>query len=282
MKRRDYYSTRIGKVTETPEITLKLLKKLFFLNYEKLEQDGYFQKYFGYYCVDQDYVNGELGADIDSQIFLGIRKEGLWPISTKIDDYSEDDLFDMIEFMHDHCSKPMEGTYHQYNNCGHHYFKFDDKKGQTLYRDQMNHILKDYKEGFEISDDGEILGLPDSNLASLLEAPIPSDDTDNINKKIDLAVLKFRRYKSTIEDRKVAIRELADVLEYLRPEIKKVLDVKDESDLFNIANNFGIRHHNSNQKVEYDKSIWYSWMFYYYLATIHAVLRLIEKHKQKS
>ena len=29
----------------------------------------------------------------------------------------------------------------------------------------------------------------------------------------------------------------------------------------------------------YDKDIWYSWAFYYYLATIHACLRLIERHR---
>ncbi|WP_086949827.1 hypothetical protein [Sphingobacterium sp. JB170] len=94
--------------------------------------------------------------------------------------------------------------------------------------------------------------------------------------------MKFRRHKSTLEDRKDSIRELADVLEFLRPKIKTVLDGKDEKDLFNIANNFGVRHHNNQQKVEYDKPIWYSWMFYFYLATIHAILRLIDKHKKPS
>jgi hypothetical protein len=77
-----------------------------------------------------------------------------------------------------------------------------------------------------------------------------------------------------LDDRKEAIRELADVLEYVRPEIKKHLDKKDENDIFNIANNFGIRHHNVDQKINYDKAIWYSWIFYYYLATLHAVLRI--------
>lgn len=69
MKRRDYYSTRIGKITETPEITLKVLKKLFMVSYDKLDEDGYFQKYFGYYCVDQGDVKGELGTDINSMDF---------------------------------------------------------------------------------------------------------------------------------------------------------------------------------------------------------------------
>lgn len=277
MKRRDYYSTRAGKIKETPEITLKVLKKLFIISYDKLDAEGYFQKYFGYYCVDQDNVTGELGADVNSMIFLGIKKEGLWPLKTKIEDYTEDDLFDMIEFMHDHCSKPISGYYHQHNSCGYHYDTFNDLEGQTYYRETINYILRDFKEGFEISQAGEILELPDNNIAPLLQADIPSNDTENINKKIDLAVLKFRRHKSTLNDRRDALRELADVLEYLRPEIKKVFVSKDESDLFNIANNFGIRHHNVEQKVDYDKAIWYSWIFYYYLATIHAALRLIAK-----
>ena len=46
-----------------------------------------------------------------------------------------------------------------------------------------------------------------------------------------------------------------------------------ERDLFNLANNFGIRHHNDHQKTSYDANIWLSWMFYFYLATIHVVLR---------
>lgn len=277
MKRRDYYSTRTGKISETPEITLKMLKKLFMVSYDKLDEDGYFQKYFGYYCVDQGDVKGELGIDINSMIFLGIKKDGLWPLRTKFEDYTEDDLFDMIEFMHDHCSKPISGYYHQYSNCGHHYDIFNDNEGQKHYRDTINYILRDFKEGFEISEAGEILELPYNNIAPLLQADIPSSDSENITKKIDLAVLKFRRHKSTLDDRRDALRELADVLEYLRPDIKKVLASKDESDLFNIANNFGIRHHNVKQKVDYDKAIWYSWIFYYYLATIHAALRLIAK-----
>ena len=74
-----------------------------------------------------------------------------------------------------------------------------------------------------------------------------------------------------------AIRELADVLEFIRPAIKEHLNKKDENDIFNIANNFGIRHHNKDQQTEYDKAIWYSWIFYYYLATLHAVLRMTNK-----
>lgn len=47
----------------------------------------------------------------------------------------------------------------------------------------------------------------------------------------------------------------------------------DEKDLFNIANNFGKRHRNDKQRTAYDAGIWFSWMFYFYLSTIHVVLR---------
>ena len=54
---------------------------------------------------------------------------------------------------------------------------------------------------------------------------------------------------------------------------KDPLTSNDEKDLFNIANSFGIRHCNDKQKTDYDSALWLSWMFYYYLATVHVLLR---------
>jgi len=76
---------------------------------------------------------------------------------------------------------------------------------------------------------------------------------------------------------------MADVFEWLRDSggLKAVLARRDESDLFNIANNFAIRHHEQSQKGNYDRSIWYNWMFHFYLATYHAVIRmLVKKHRE--
>ena len=110
------------------------------------------------------------------------------------------------------------------------------------------------------------------------EADIPTNDT-NVQTRIDAAIIKFRRHGSSLDDRRQAVRDLADVLEYLRPNLKTLLSKKDEADLFNIANNFGIRHHNEKQKTNYDTAIWLSWMFYFYLSTIHVVLRKIEREQ---
>jgi len=66
------------------------------------------------------------------------------------------------------------------------------------------------------------------------------------------------------------VRDLVDVLEFHRAEVKKHLS-KDESDLFNVANNFALRHHRQGQKDDYDDA-WLGWLFYLYLATVHLVL----------
>jgi len=273
MIKREYYSVRTGKLKPDQNIDFEVLKKLFLIAYNKLLKAGYFQKYFGINCLD-GFIVGELGEDISAMIFVNLRKENLYPIYEKLPQYTEDDLFDMIEFLHDHSSKGLNGFFHQWNECGYHYEEFNDNEGQRYFRELINPLLKEYLNGFQLSEDGEILILSDDGLATLFEANIPTNDHDNIANKINASILKFRRHKSTLDDRKDAVRELADVLEFLRPEIKKHLNKKDENDIFNIANNFGIRHHNSEQKNDYDKAIWYSWIFYFYLATIHSVLRM--------
>jgi hypothetical protein len=118
-------------------------------------------------------------------------------------------------------------------------------------------------------------------MSLLTDAGLPKYDPDNVEARVQAAVVRFRRHHSSLEDRKHALRNLADVLEYLRPKLQEVISTKDESDLFNIINNFGIRHHNPKQKTSYETAIWYSWMFYYFLATIHACVRLLDEKEER-
>lgn len=187
----------------------------------------------------------------------------------------------MIEFLFDHASQGKDGNHHSYNDCGWHYSSFIQAPGQDRFRVEINDILADYKEGFDLSASGEILTLGEDGLDALFTAKLPHMDPDNVEGRVNAAKLKFLRRVSSVEDRRDAVRDLADVLEFLREKAKKVLDSKDASDIFNLANNFGIRHHNKNQQLDYDRGIWLSWMFYYYLATIHACVRLIQKAEDK-
>jgi len=51
------------------------------------------------------------------------------------------------------------------------------------------------------------------------------------------------------------VRDLADVLERLRPQMQAAITSKNEGDFFNIANSFGIRHVHDKQKTNYDPNV---------------------------
>ncbi len=279
MEERKYYSVRTGKNPDIQKIDLEMLKRLIKGVYLDFKDKYYFQDAFGYDCVDAGFVPGKTGRDTEMYIFRKLRKSGLWPIEEKIEDYSEDDLFDIIELLFDLISKPLQGIYHDYGGCGWHYSTFDKKTGQLEFLNQINPQLNDYAEGYELSPDGEILLKGGPGLHELLATEIPVHDPKNVDEKVKYAVQKFRLHRASVEEKKEAVRVLADVLEFLRPEIKKLALTKDEGDLFNIANNFGIRHHNTSQKTEYDQDAYLEWIFYSYLSTIHLVIRIIQSHK---
>lgn len=268
-----YYSHRKGTNPNLKGLPLADVLDLFGRVYMQLRSDGYFDEAFGFCCVDAGNIQGAI-KDPELEMFLAIRTKGLWPIDEKARLYSEDTLFDVIEFLHQYVSKPIKGTRHDYADCGMHWEKFNGVLGRAEFRTKMNTVLAHYERPFEISTDGEILHKPEAGFEAIFEADLPTNDEDVLSR-VTAATTLYRRHGSTIDDRRHAIRDLADVLELLRPKVKELLVSADEKDLYNIANNFGIRHYNDKQKTGYDANLWLSWMFYFYLATIHVVLRKI-------
>lgn len=266
-----YYSQRTGSNENLEGLPLVEVVELLVRVFDHLCADGYFAEALGYDCVDAGRVEGLL-RDVEMEMLLAIRKKLLWPIHKYSSKYSEDDFFDVIEFLFQNVSKPVDGSYHDYSNCGMHWSTFNKKAGRNEYRERVNVVLSHYVKRFELSTTGEILHLPEQGFEQIFAADVPSTD-EKITKRVEAAMLRYRRHGSTIDDRRQAVRDLADVLEYLRPKVQTLLTNQDERDLFNLANNFGVRHHNDKQKTGYDQAFWLSWMFYYYLATIHVVLR---------
>jgi len=282
MREKPFYSIRTGKNAGGTRLTFQQLNRLFISLYKSLQFEGYFQEYFGYICVDEGPISGKLGDDIEGEIILQVRKSNLWPVGDRIQDYAEDDLFDVIEFLYEYVSKPVERQYHSWNECGWHCHTFDREAGRGEFREKVNRILREYSDGFELSGDGEVLSLPQSGLEPLLEEPFPAHDPLNVDPQVQAAIRKFRRHHASPNDKRDAIRDLADVLEFLRPKLKAILTSKDENDLFTILNNFGLRHHNVSQRIAYHKAIWYDWLFYFYLAAIHGAIRLMTEGNRQS
>jgi hypothetical protein len=270
---RSFYSVRTGRNKNANGFPLETILELFQRLYRDLRHEGYFDQYLGSYCVDLGNVGG-LIKTLDLDILLKLRKQGLWPVDEVCQSYSEDDLLDVIEYLFTVVSKPIDGSMHAYSNCGMHWETFNKKEGEAVFRERINELLAMYKNRFELSATGEVLQRPEPGFEKMFASDMPTNDK-NVRARIDSATLQFRRHAATIDDRRQAVRDLADVLEYLRPQMRAAIDTQDEAALFNIANNFAIRHHNERQKTAYDAALWLSWMFYVYLATIHVILRKI-------
>jgi len=274
-ERRSYYSARTGKVSTGGGIDLGALRRAFRPVFDKLEEQGFFLVAFGE-RLGSGWRPGTLG-DVRLHILRRLHKEDLWPVQDHLHRYKEDDLFDIIELMFDHVSKPLKKTQATILGNGPRFHAFDRKVGCREFRAVVNDLLADYKQGYELTSRGEIRAMPAPGMELLMAEKMRHPDSDNVVVRVETAKQKFLRRGGTVEDHRDAVRDLAAVLEYLRPTAKKVLNTKDEADIFRIANEFGIRHHNQQQKTNYDEEIWLSWMFYHFLSTIHACVRLIQK-----
>src|SRR5687768_15966897 len=98
---RRYYSARTGKNPLASSLDLAMFLRLFRDVFIEFDSRHYFQEAFGYICVDQGPVAGTLGSDVEATVFRKLRKPDLWPVGDKCASYSEDDVFDVIEFLYD-------------------------------------------------------------------------------------------------------------------------------------------------------------------------------------
>ena len=278
IKPRTYYAARKNGSTSAG-LSLDDLREVVYAAFEFYDNSGYFVEAFGFTCVDAGFEPGYAGTNIDAYLRTTLQCGKLWPLSETYTTLDEDVTFSLIEFLYDHISKPLQRDFHSWDNCGYHYSDFDRIQGREEFRHRVNLALRRYGQGWELSQGGEILSLPPEGMATLLTAKAPTTDLTTA-QKLEAATKKYRQRGSTVEERADAVRDLADVLEWLRPEIKDTLLKEDERELFNIANNFGIRHMNQNQKMKYDRNVWLSWMFYHYLNTIHAFLHLLRRQRK--
>lgn len=94
---------------------------------------------------------------------------------------------------------------------------------------------------------------------------------------LDAAIEPYRRRGATEQEKRSALKHLADVLEPLRAQIDEYLLPADERALFQLANRFWLRHNDRQQQRAYDGSVWLDWMFYLYLATARALLAVLRR-----
>lgn len=275
MKKR-YFSSR----TKLKHISLEEL-------YQKLQNIFFFFRDKDFFIEKAGITSNFLPEAIKHEAALDLGFQ-LFPIhGWPLENITEDHILDSLEFLYDHVSKPGEmidmrtGSGWNYSD----YDGYNDEAGKREFRNKANAFLAEYKTGFELTDEGNILAMGTDGLQQILEAEIIPYDEINVDSKVRNAITKWRNRHLALSEKKEAIRELADVFEWLKKTkmLSTVLDDKDDKALFELANKFSLRHHDPDQRTNYDRAIWYAWIFHFYLATYHAAIRLlIKKEKEKN
>ena len=275
--KRTYYSKRAGRVPSS--ISPDNLKKILYIQYRKFRNEDYFKKAFGYECTDLGDVQGDVGTDLDGKLLLdfGGHGESMIPTLENIMKLDMDSLFDLIEFLYDYVAKPIDPVYHEWNNCGIHVRDASYEEGREEWRSNLNESLSLLEPSYRLNTDGDIELLPSSvGFEHIVDQHTSHGDSENIDEVVNRSCKLFLKRNATLDDKRNAIRNLMDVLELLRKDVQEKLPDKEANDIFNIANNFGIRHHNDRQQTQYNRGAYYYWIFYACLATIDLLGRLKE------
>lgn len=272
---RPYWSQR-GLQSQPPADDLLTTVRRFRGLVQELMADHFFSQVFGFSCVDK---NGDYGTSPEQELDARLGKGHLWLAADE--DLSESDLCDFIEVFHDLCARPTRGWYHTYCDCGFHPSAFHRKSGQALYRWRVNQLLDTISFGLRLAEDGEDVGrmvrTSGPGLAEFVTDALissPADDRDDVAH----AVALYRSRSATRQDRRSAVVTLAGTLERHRATIKRELLRKDEGALFDIANNFDLRHRTKVQSGDYDDDF-LEWIFHLYLATVVLLGRLADKQQ---
>ena len=246
----------------------------------ELQQRGYLDNIASQPCIDD-----RGGPDPDAVIASEIdrRAGGLqltWPPTPWSASWDDDEFWELVEIVHDLVARPRHATYHDFGSCGWHYSHHSRGAGQAVYRWRVNELLTRHGVDLQLADRGEDRGrlvhVPSDERSELLQRAVSPSIAVATRESVEHAIALFRSRNAGREDKRSACIALAAVLEERREQLKTDLLSKDEGALFQIANQFAIRHRRADQQSDYDQA-YLDWLFWWYLATVELTNRLLAR-----
>ncbi|MBZ6007322.1 hypothetical protein K1514_15625 [Paraclostridium bifermentans] len=274
-----YYAERKNLLDSNLEITFDKLKDLFLYVYRffknkngfDVAENGVWRK--GDHPWEDDYqlVSPLFGSSAEIFFMNHLNSEDIYPIYEHYEDYSEEELFTVIEILYDKIA-----VYNNEKGC------LDVEDIRKEFAIEINNILKFYDGGYFLeTNSGTIIKGSDEPLINMLTEDLVNYLNEDVMTKMRTAVKLYYRFDSNMETKKKAINILADILEPLRNELKDILNKKYEVNknnhdklIFEIVNGFNIRHNDKKQRTDYEKEIWYDWMMQYYCSIIITFYKL--------
>lgn len=246
---------------------------------QNLRNRGYFEKIFGPDCIDRK----EEGTSFDDINRKHSSSGLIWPLDIRYyDAFGRDFLYNALEIFDFYVSAPTQRSWHGFGEPHWDFYHFSRRRGRAVYRWEINRILNRHKSRYEMATEGasagQIVERTAPNMADLVASVTTEtrdkDDAQKVSHAFDL----FQKREIDFESKRSACFTLAGVLENRRSLLKENLLTKDEGALFQLANEFHIRHNNERQKRDYD-SIFLEWVFWWYVATIDLSNKLLKQQE---
>jgi hypothetical protein len=267
-ERAPYWSQRQSAPPSATDFTAA--KRAFVHLVDELYAAGYLARSFPTGCVDDSDEPVDPSAVLQAE--LGIAD--LWPLDESAPSWDRDRFYDLLEVFHDLVARPATRRFHDFNGCGWHYRDFALEPARILYRWRVNRLLARHGIPYRLAeggeDEGRLVATVDEARSNLVDLALAGDD----DGRVPHAIALYRARTATEHDKRSAILALASLLEERRDLLKDRLFSKDEGALFQIANEFALRHRNEAQKSGYDP-IFLDWVFWWYLATVELTDRLL-------
>lgn len=278
--RRPYWRERKAGQRNVTALSTGRVVREFIELIDELESLGYLEKRFGKDCVDDSY--GDLPAQL---IERELAVADLWPLSRDRLTNDLDLFYDVVELLHDLVARPNMRYFHPYAGCGWHHQSFDIGSGRLVYRWRVNKILERSDMGLRLAEEGDDTGRlvtatddARADLVQTLSVRTDGEPDDQVRHAIEL----FRARGADRHQKRSAVAALALVLEERRHRVlAEALAKSDRGALFEIANNFHIRHQDAKQKRDYD-DFYLDWIFWVYLSTVELSNRVIDEQNSQT
>lgn len=278
-----YYAERNNLLDKDFSLSLVDLSKYFYQTYSYFEEKGFFRAAFYGVTKEESYRDSyqvlapTMSPSPEIYFMNHLNSTDVLPIADNYIYYKEEELFTIIEIL--------------YNHIGYYNYKKDQlitEEPKNEFATYINNLLKRYNNGYYLDEKyGFIMVQPNEALKEMMHSEIPVTLGENVLEQLRTATRMYYRFDANLEQKKKAINILADILEPVRSKLKDLLNDefqvhKNDHDklIFEVVNNFQIRHENEKQFKEYSKPIWYDWMMQYYSSIILTYHRLIQQSQQ--
>ena len=270
-----YWPKRHNPSGQSSEAMSTKARKDFKALIAELRQKGYFDERFPQDCL----AVGKGGdREISAELADRLGVTDLWPL--KPSTWSDATYYGLIEVFHDLVARPRDIIMKHKTMDGiacAHYDSFARAPGQRLYRWRVARLLARHGIHLKLADDGgdagRLVGVAGDDRDRLVASVFATPDAaarDTVRHAVSL----FRGRTSGRSEKRSAIVALAGLLEQRRALLKTKLLSGDENALFQIANEFDLRHRRADQQDDYAEAF-LDWIFWWYLGTLELTNQLL-------